>query len=81
MNYKLPSKINKDNALQCFSAIKSQYSQSKGTFTINASEVQSIDSAGIALILELKSLANTQIVNLSQCITELATLYRLKLED
>ncbi len=81
MNYKLPSTINKDNALQCFSAIKSQYSKSKGTFTINASEVQSIDSAGIALILELKSLPNTQIINLSQCISELATLYRLKLED
>lgn len=80
MNFILPVSLNKTNAFECFISIKSQLKNLAGTLLIDASNVTEIDSAGIALMLELKKFKNVKLINLNSSILELADLYQLKFD-
>lgn len=79
MNYQLPASLTKKTVLACLNSIKSQ-KQSSAALVIDASSVKEVDSAGIALLLELKNMPGIQLSLLSPAILGLANLYRLNLK-
>ena len=76
MNYQLPSSLTQKNVLSCLRQI--QESKTTEVVIIDGSKVNNIDSAGIALLLELQAgIPNLQFTNLSPPILQMADLYRI----
>lgn len=75
-NYTLPATLNLNNVMQCFKAIKALASQA---LSVEASQVEQIDAAGMALLLELQQQPNIKLQNLSPAICKVAALYQLEL--
>lgn len=81
--YGLPKSITKINVLTCLKEIQELANNSKSGLNIDCSEVLNIDSAGIALLLELitphKFSHQLKLINLSASIHELCALYQIDL--
>lgn len=82
LNYSLPELLNKSNVLEHLKAIR-QHANKSTKFNVDCAQVVSIDSAGIALLLELKTAAefinSATLTNLSSSIQELCQLYQINL--
>lgn len=81
--YSLPESLTKINVLICFKEIQEHVNKIKSGLNIDCTEVINIDSAGIALLLELitphKFHHQIKLVNLSASIHELCALYQINL--
>lgn len=77
-HYYLPSTLNITNALNCLQEIRAL--KIPGKIWIDAHQVTHIDSAGMALLLELQTLQDIQLQNLSPSILKVAELYQLNLD-
>ena len=82
-SYTLPPTVNKSTALDCLAQVQTLLAQSSAELAIDGAQVQQIDCAGIALLLELKLIAQTKrqlkLINLSPSISNLCSLYQIKL--
>jgi ABC-type transporter Mla MlaB component len=83
LNYSLPNSLNKSNVLACLKEIQAQAHTPKLELNIDCANVLNIDSAGIALLLELTTLNKfhhpLKLINLSASIHELCALYQINL--
>ena len=81
--YSLPKSLTKINVLKCLKEIQELSNKSKSVLNIDCTEVLNIDSAGIALLLELvtphKFSHQLKLINLSASIHELCALYQIDL--
>ena len=81
--YSLPKSLTKINVLKCLKEIQELSNKSKSGLNIDCTEVLNIDSAGIALLLELvtphKFSHQLKLINLSASIHELCALYQIDL--
>jgi ABC-type transporter Mla MlaB component len=80
MSLKLPVELTKHNATQCLAQMSKHYIKGQ-QITIPLSSIHKIDSAGIALLLELKSRYSVVLVDPSPAIARLADLYQINLVD
>ena len=82
-HYSLPKSLTKINVLKCLKEIQELSNKSKSVLNIDCTEVLNIDSAGIALLLELvtphKFSHQLKLINLSASIHELCALYQIDL--
>lgn len=78
--FTLPAKINKSNVMQYLDKINSFAKSTSEQVLIDCSEVIDIDSAGIALLLDLSNNKSQQcsLVNFSNSIINLCNLYQIK---
>lgn len=78
--FTLPAKINKSNVMQYLDEITSFAKSTSEQVLIDCSEVMDIDSAGIALLLDLSNNKSQQcsLVNFSNSIINLCNLYQIK---
>lgn len=78
--FTLPAKINKSNVMQYLDEINSFAKSTSEQVLIDCSEVMDIDSAGIALLLDLSNNKSQQcsLVNFSNSIINLCNLYQIK---
>lgn len=78
--FTLPAKINKSNVMQYLDEINSFAKSTSEQVLIDCSEVIDIDSAGIALLLDLSNNKSQQcsLVNFSNSIINLCNLYQIK---
>lgn len=83
INYELPELVNKSNVLDLFKAIQQHANKSSNKFSVDCAKVINVDSAGIALLLELstspKFINLVTLINLSSSIQELCQLYQINL--
>ena len=80
--YHLATIVEKSNVLDCLNEIKKRLINS-AQLQVDGSQVNSIDAAGVALLVELSNLAKAgqplKLVNLSPNITNVCALYQIKL--
>lgn len=82
LDYALPELLNKSNVLDYLKLIR-QHARKSDKFNVNCAKVANIDSAGIALLLELTTAAefinSITLINLSSSTQELCQLYQINL--
>ena len=79
MKYTLPTTLNNHNVAASLEEIQHSLAQDINPLIVDAGQVQQIDSAGMALLLELRQLNNLQLEDLSPSILKVAELYHLDL--
>lgn len=77
MTKQLPNELTKHNVSKWIKQNKNLGSWN--TETIDTSNISKIDSAGIALLIELKQKYQLNYINISQVVSRLANLYQIKL--
>lgn len=77
MTKQLPNELTKYNVSEWIKKNKDLGSWS--TEAIDTSNISKIDSAGIALLIELKQKYQFNYINISQVVSRLASLYQIKL--
>jgi len=80
MTFILPSELTKHNVTECLNIAKSKAAEIKNS-QLNLKSITKIDSAGIALLLELKNKFHIVLHDPSPIIMKLADLYQIKLES
>ncbi len=77
MTKQLPNELTKYNVSEWIK--KNKNLGSWGTEAIDTTNISKIDSAGIALLIELKQKYQFNYINISQVVSRLASLYQIKL--
>lgn len=77
MTKQLPNELTKHNVSKWIKQNKNLGSWS--TEAIDTSNISKIDSAGIALLIELKQKYQFNYINISQVVSRLASLYQIRL--
>lgn len=78
MGFQLPTELTKHNAARLLKDA-SRYASSLNQQPVRLNSIMRIDSAGIALLLELKNRYGVLLIEPSPAITRLADLYQIKL--
>ncbi len=83
LDYLLPESLNKSNVISTLKVIQQHIAKLNYKINIDGSKVVTIDSAGVALLLELSTSAKfinlVTLINLSSSIKELCQLYQINL--
>lgn len=83
LDYLLPESLNKSNVISTLKVIQQHIAKLNHKINIDGSKVVTIDSAGVALLLELSTSAKfinlVTLINLSSSIKELCQLYQINL--